>query len=164
MENKKRIIGYIDNYPEDRIEHFEFLKYMFETYPRYMQHVLSRMKLCDNVYAPVDYTVTFHDFEFFKADFFLVFNVDTRITLPRSIPVILIVKKQDSSCLLPNVRVIKEIEFFESIKKHLISIDFPFLYDFLLTSVRDYCDKAIDQLSKPTTNLLTFKPQTNGKK
>lgn len=157
-------IAYIDNYPEDRIEHFEFFKYLFENYPRYTRRVLSHFYETDIVSVPVDFYVSFFEFELLNADFFLVFNIDTNIKLPENIPILLIVSNVDSSYISSNVRIIKENEFFEYIKKNLICIDFPFLYDFILKRVQEYCDKAIALLSTPTTNLLTFKPQNNGSK
>ena len=164
MENQKRIIGYIDNYPEDRTEHYEFLTYMLETHSSYMRRVISEFYLPDIVYSHQDFTVVEHDFEFPQAEFFLVFNKDTNIVLPANVPVLLIITDGKASFTTRNVHVIQEIDLFCCIRDHLISMRFPWWHDFILKRVQEYCDKAIAQLSKPSTNLLTFNPQSNGNK
>lgn len=157
-------IAYIDNHPEERNDHYEFLTYMLETHSSYMRRVISEFYLPDIVYSRQDFTVVQHDFEFPKAEFFLAFNKDTNIVLPSNVPVLLIITDEQTSFTPPNVHVIQEIEFFRCIRDHLISMRFPWWHDFILKRVQEYCDKAIAQLSKPSTNLLTFNPQTNGSK
>lgn len=157
-------IAYIDNYPEDRTEHYEFFKYMLETHSAYMRRVISEFYLPDIVYSRQEFTVVEHDFEFPKADFFLVFNKDTNIVLPSNVPVLLIITDEQTSFTITNVHVIKEIDFFLCIRNHLISMRFPWWHDFILKRVQEYCDKAIVQLTQSSTNLLTFNPQTDGNK